>query len=88
MAEFSHGCWLSQSFSEMKSTVWGFGVLRSGGYFVLFHSFIGGCRIGLDAVWIEIKSLFFGFVFLVWTVDLEDFQAQLAGFSLPYIFML
>ena len=35
----------------------------------------------------EIKSLFFGLVFLVQIVDLEDFQAQLAGFSLPYLFM-
>ena len=73
---------------EMKRAVWGFGVLRSGGYFVLVHAFIGGCRIGLDAAWIEIKSMFFELVFLVRTVDLEDFQAQLAGFFLPYLFML
>ena len=72
----------------MKSTNWGFSVLRSGGYFVLFHAFIRGCRIGPNAAWIEIKILFFGLVFLVQTVDLEDFQAQLVGFSLPYLFML
>ena len=59
--------------SEMKSAVWGFGVLRSGGYFVFFHAFIGGFRIGPNAAWIEIKSLFFGLVFLVRIVDLEDF---------------
>ena len=60
--------------SRMKSPVWGFGVLRSGGYFVLFHAFIGGCRIGPDAAWIEIKRLFFGLVILFWTVDLAEFK--------------
>ena len=73
--------------SEMKSAVWGFGVLRSSGYFVLFHAFIGR-KFNEDMAWIEIKSLFFRLVFLVRTVDLEVFQAQLTGFSLPYLFIL
>ena len=60
--------------SDMKSAVWGFGVLRSGGYFVLFHAFIGGFRIGLDAAWIEIKSSFSGLVILVLTMDLAEFK--------------
>ena len=44
--------------SEMKSAVWGFGVLRNGGYFIILQAFIGGCRIGPNAAWIEIKVYF------------------------------
>ena len=61
--------------SQMKSVVCGFGVLRTGGYFVIFHAFIEGYRIGPDVAWIEIKNMFFRLVFLVWIVVLEDFQA-------------
>ena len=66
----------------------GFGVLRSGGYFVLFHASIRGCPIGPDAAGIEIQSLFSGLFFLVWIVGLENFQAQLSRFSLSFLFML
>ena len=58
-----------------------------GGYFVMIHAFIGEFRIGLDAAWIEIESLFY------WACDFSldsgfsGFQTQLAGFSLPYLFM-
>ena len=55
-----------------------------GGYFVIFHAFIGGCRIGPDAVEIEIKRMFFRDCDFSWTTGLEDFQTQLPGFSLHY----
>ena len=41
----------------------GFGVLRSGGYFVLLHAFIGGCQIGSEAAQIEIKFYFLDLCF-------------------------
>ena len=43
-------------FSEMKSMVWGFGLAVT---LLCFIDFIGGFRIGLDAAWIEIESLFY-----------------------------
>ena len=51
-----------------------FTLFFDGGYFVMIHAFIGGFRFGLDAALIEIKSLFFGLVILVWTVDLAEFK--------------
>ena len=64
-----------------------FGVLRSGGYIVLVHVFIRGFRVSSDVAWIEIKSLFYQDCDFSWTAGLEDFQTQLAGSSLPYLFM-
>ena len=61
--------------------------MRIGGYIVLVHAFIGGFRVSSDVAWIEIKSLFYRDCDFSWTAGLEDFQTQLAGFSLPYLFM-
>ena len=41
-----------------------FTLFFDGGYFVMIRAFIGGFRLGPDAAWIEIKSLFFELVIL------------------------
>ena len=61
-----------------------FGFLRSGGYIVLVHAFIGGVRISSDAAWIKMKSMFYQDCDFSWTAGLEYFQTQLASFSLHY----
>ena len=38
-------------FSEMKSTVWGFGVLRSVSCIVSAHAFFTRFRVSSDAAW-------------------------------------
>ena len=62
----------------------GFGFLRNVGYIVLVHVFIGGFQISSDAAWIKMKSMFYRDCDFSWTTGLEDFQTQLAGFSLHY----
>ena len=57
-----------------------------GGYIVMIHAFIEGFRFGPDAAWIEIKSLFFRLVILVWTVDLAEFKIQMCRIFLHYHF--
>ena len=71
-------------FSEDEERSLGF---RIGGYFVMIHAFIGGFRIGPDAAWIEIGSLFYQACDFSLDSGFSGFQTQLAGFPLPYLFM-
>ena len=48
MVEISCGRGSMLKLSELKNVVWGFGVLKSGGYFVLVHAFIEGFRFSSD----------------------------------------
>ena len=54
----------------------------------VIHAFFEGFRVSPDAAWIEIKSLFFGLVILVWTVDLADFKIPTCRifFTLSFFF--
>ena len=52
-----------------------FTLFFDGGYFFMIHAFIGGFQFGPDATCrIEIKSVFFRLVILVWIVDLAEFK--------------
>ena len=66
--------------SELKNVVWGFGVLKSGGYFVLVHAFIGGFQFSSYVAWIGRKNLFYRACVLVFE---QWFKHKLAGFILP-----
>ena len=70
----------------LKSAVWGFGVLRSVGCIVLVHAFFSRFQVSSDAVWFQIKSLFYRDCGFSRTTGLGVFWTQLAGFSLPYHF--
>ena len=58
MAEISCGRGSMLKLYELKNAVWEFGVLKSGGYFVLVHAFIRGFRFSSDVAWIGRKNLF------------------------------
>ena len=47
----------------------------------MVHAFIEGFRVSPNAVWIEMKSLFYRVC--DFTVDLEDFKTQTCRISLP-----
>ena len=71
--EFLLGFWASLVFLRDEGAQFR---VRISGYIAVIHAFFGGFRVSPDAAWIEIKSLFFGFVILVWTVDLADFKIR------------
>ena len=77
MAEISYGHGSMLKLSELKNVVWGFGVLKSGGYFVLVHVFIEGFRFISDVAWIGRKNLFYWACVLVLnrglSTNLQDF---------------
>ena len=66
--------------SELKNAVWGFGVLKSGIYFVLVHVSIGGFRYSSDVAWIGRKNIFYRVCALVFE---QGFKHKLVGFLLP-----
>ena len=80
MEDISCGRGSMLKLSELKNTVWGFGVLKSGGYFVLFHAFIEGFLFSSDVAWIGRKNLFYRACVLVFE---QGFKHKLAGFLLP-----
>ena len=80
MAEISCGRGSMLKLSELKNAVLRFGVLKSGGYFVLVHAFIKGFLFSLDVAWIGMKNLFYRACVLVFE---QGFKHKLAGFLLP-----
>ena len=60
---------------------------RIGSYFVMIHAFIKGFQIGPYVAYIEIGSLFYRACDFSLDSGSSGFQAQLAGFPFPYLFM-
>ena len=79
MADISCGRGSMLKLFELKNVVWGFGVLKSGGFFVLVHAFIGGFRFSSDVAWIGRKNLFYWACVLFFE---QGFKHKLAGFLL------